>query len=147
MTLICGTRPDARVMAANTRPTPSIDSTPSASRAPPECHSPITGLPSRAARSMAATIRSQPPAPSAPPMTAASVQKASTDRPPILPRAVATPVASLSVRYVTEPGSSRRDRRTAGARPSSREFSAMTVNAVIRSSRRGKGKCTLTAGR
>src|ERR671913_312446 len=36
----CGTRPDARTIAAKTCPTASSASTPSASRAPPECHSP-----------------------------------------------------------------------------------------------------------
>ena len=39
-TEICGTRPDARTMAANTWPTPSSATTPSASRAPPECQRP-----------------------------------------------------------------------------------------------------------
>ena len=42
-TEICGIRPEARVMATNIWPTASMDSTPSASFAPPECHTPITG--------------------------------------------------------------------------------------------------------
>ena len=33
------------VIAANTVPTPCSEATPSASRAPPECHSPMTGTP------------------------------------------------------------------------------------------------------
>ena len=44
-TEICGTTPDAAVIAANTVPTPCSDATPSASRAPPECHRPMTGTP------------------------------------------------------------------------------------------------------
>ncbi len=61
-------------MAANIRPAPSRDSTPSASRAPPECHSPMTGWPSRTAVSMASTMCRAPPRPRAPPITVASVQ-------------------------------------------------------------------------
>ena len=45
-TEICGTWPEARTIAANTWPTPSSASTPSASRAPPECQIPMTGTPS-----------------------------------------------------------------------------------------------------
>ena len=44
-TEICGTRPDARVIAAKTVPTACRLATPSASRAPPECHSPTIGTP------------------------------------------------------------------------------------------------------
>ena len=44
-TEICGITPEARVMTANTVPTACRLSTPSRSRAPPECHSPITGAP------------------------------------------------------------------------------------------------------
>ena len=40
-TEICGTRPEARIIAWNTSPTACSASTPSASRAPPECHSPM----------------------------------------------------------------------------------------------------------
>ncbi len=61
-------------MAANISPTPCIDSTPSASRAPPECHRPTTGHPMRSAASIAATMCVAPAAPSAPPMRVASVQ-------------------------------------------------------------------------
>ncbi len=50
-TEICGTLPDARVIAANTRPTASRLATPSRRRAPPECHRPITGAESANARS------------------------------------------------------------------------------------------------
>ena len=44
-TEICGTRPEARVIAANTVPTACRLATPSASRAPPECHRPTIGTP------------------------------------------------------------------------------------------------------
>ena len=74
ITLTCGTRPDARMIAANTLPTPSIDSTPSASRAPPLCHTPSTGTPSATAVSMAVTMCPQPSAPIAPPSRVPSVQ-------------------------------------------------------------------------
>jgi hypothetical protein len=47
----CGITPEARVMAAKTRPTACSDSTPSASRAPPECHTPMIGTRSRTATS------------------------------------------------------------------------------------------------
>ena len=49
-TEICGTLPDARVMIAKTSPTACSETTPSRSRAPPECQSPITGQPSARAR-------------------------------------------------------------------------------------------------
>jgi hypothetical protein len=74
MTEICGITPEAIVMAANIRPTPSIDSTPSASRAPPECHNPMTGQSSRTAASMASTMWRAPAAPREPPIRVASVQ-------------------------------------------------------------------------
>ena len=48
-TEICGTTPEARVMAANTVPTACSDSTPSARRAPPECQTPMIGTRSRTA--------------------------------------------------------------------------------------------------
>ncbi len=65
--------PDARTMAANMSPTPASDSTLSARRASPECHSPITGTLSRSAVSIASTIRVHPSRPSAPPSRAESV--------------------------------------------------------------------------
>ena len=73
-TEICGTRPEARVMAANIRPTASMDSTPSASLAPPECQMPITGQRSRTAISIASMMRSVPATPRAPPIFVALVQ-------------------------------------------------------------------------
>ena len=42
-TEICGILPDARVMIAKTRPTACSETTPSRSRAPPECQRPIDG--------------------------------------------------------------------------------------------------------
>ena len=67
-TEICGTRPDARTIAANTRPTASSASTPSASRAPPECQRPTPGPARARAVSMASTMCRQPSAPIAPPI-------------------------------------------------------------------------------
>ena len=61
-------------MAANTLPTPSSDCTPSPSRAPPECQSPITGARMRSAVSMVSTMRPHPTEPMAPPSLLASVQ-------------------------------------------------------------------------
>ena len=48
---ICGILPDASVMMWKISPTACSDRTPSASRAPPECHRPMTGTPSDSARS------------------------------------------------------------------------------------------------
>ncbi len=48
---IWGILPEARVMIAKTSPTACSETTPSRSRAPPECHSPTTGTPSARARS------------------------------------------------------------------------------------------------
>ena len=48
---ICGILPDAWVMAWKIRPTACSDSTPSASRAPPECQMPRIGTRSCIARS------------------------------------------------------------------------------------------------
>ena len=52
-TEICGTLPEARVIAWKIRPTACSDSTPSASRAPPECQRPRIGTRSRMAASYA----------------------------------------------------------------------------------------------
>ena len=89
-TEICGTRPEARVMAVNIRPTASMDSTPLASFAPPECHTPTTGHPRRTAISIASTMRVVPAMPSAPPIFVASVQYAITGAPSTRPAAVST---------------------------------------------------------
>ena len=61
-------------MAVNIRPMPSIAATPSASLAPPECQTPITGQRSRTAVSMASTIRGHSATPMAPPIRVPSVQ-------------------------------------------------------------------------
>ena len=50
-TEICGILPEACVITWKISPTACSDSTPSASRAPPECHSPTTGAWSASARS------------------------------------------------------------------------------------------------
>ena len=50
-TEICGTLPEASVIAWKISPTACSDRTPSASRAPPECHSPTIGASSATARS------------------------------------------------------------------------------------------------
>ncbi len=73
-TEICGTRPEAWIMAAKIWPMPSSASTPSARLAPPECHSPMAGLAVRTASSMAATTCLEPSEPSAPPIRLPSVQ-------------------------------------------------------------------------
>jgi hypothetical protein len=65
--------PEARTIAAKTCPTASSACTPSARRAPPECHRPITGQRSRSAVSMASTMWPQPSEPIAPPITEPSV--------------------------------------------------------------------------
>ena len=72
-TEICGTFPDARTMAANMLPTPSSEAAPSASRAPPQWNSPMTGIRSRIAMSIASTIWRHPSKPIAPPWRVASV--------------------------------------------------------------------------
>ncbi len=87
-TEICGTRPEARTIAAKTWPTASSASTPSASRAPPECHRPITGTRSRTAVSIASTMCRQPSMPIAPPIFCASVANAITRPPSTVPRAM-----------------------------------------------------------
>ena len=93
-TEICGTRPEARTIAAKTWPTASSATTPSASRAPPECHSPTTGTRSRTAVSIASTMCRQPSVPIAPPMRVASVANAIAVVPSISPRAHSTPESS-----------------------------------------------------
>ena len=50
-TEICGTLPEDCVIAWKISPTACSESTPSASRAPPECHSPTIGAWSASARS------------------------------------------------------------------------------------------------
>ena len=49
-TEICGILPEACVITWKIRPTACSDSTPSASRAPPECQRPMIGVPSVIAR-------------------------------------------------------------------------------------------------
>ena len=87
-TEICGTRPEARTIAANTWPTASSASTPSASRAPPECHSPTTGTRSRTAVSIASTMCRQPSTPIAPPIFCGSDAYATTRPPATVPVAM-----------------------------------------------------------
>src|SRR6266566_236968 len=101
-------------MAANIRPTPSIDSTPSARRAPPDCHRPTAGQPTCCAAAMARAMCPAPTAPSDPPMRVASVQYAMTGDPLIIPLAACTPLSSPTWSMATGPGSSNRPSRTEG---------------------------------
>ena len=67
-------------MIAKTSPTACRETTPSRSRAPPECHRPMTGQPSASARSYATRIALQPASPIAPPWMVASEQNATDVR-------------------------------------------------------------------
>ncbi len=91
---ICGILPEAWVMAWKISPTACSDSTPSASRAPPECQMPRIGTRSCMARSYARTTTSQPCTPIAPPITVASEQKATTRLPLTVPVAASMPESS-----------------------------------------------------
>ncbi len=82
---ICGILPEAWVIAWKIRPTACSESTPSASRAPPECQMPRIGTRSCIARSYARTTTSQPSTPIAPPITVGSEQKATTRQPLTVP--------------------------------------------------------------
>lgn len=104
-TEICGTRPDAATIAANTRPTPSSDSTPSASLAPPECQSPTTGQPHSTAVRIAATMCRHPTTPIAPPITPLSVAYPTTRVPPLRPTTAWTPESSRACRRLHVPAS------------------------------------------
>ena len=133
-TEICGTRPDARTIAAKTWPTASSATTPSARRAPPECHRPTTGTRSRTARSIASTMCRQPSVPMAPPMRVASVAKAMTGVPSIWPRALITPESSRPEIVRSEPRSKRARRRTSGSRWSTAASSVTSEVMVTASS-------------
>ena len=115
---ICGILPEAWVMAWKIRPTACSESTPSASRAPPECQMPRIGTRSCIARSYARTTTSQPSTPMAPPITVASEQKATTRQPLTVPTAASMPESSSGVISSTEPGSSRACSRKCGLRGS-----------------------------
>ena len=103
---ICGILPEAWVIAWKIRPTACSDSTPSASRAPPECQMPRIGTRSAIARSYARTTTSQPWTPMAPPITVASEQKATTRQPSMVPTAASMPESSSGVISSSEPSSS-----------------------------------------
>ncbi|GFJ92302.1 hypothetical protein Prum_059440 [Phytohabitans rumicis] len=115
-TEICGTRPEARTIAANTWPTASSATTPSASRAPPECHRPSTGTRSRTAASIASTTWRQPSLPIAPPIRAPSLAYATAGVPSISPRAQSTPESSRGIISRSEPASKRPRSRSSGSR-------------------------------
>ena len=103
-------------MAANTVPTACRLSTPSRSRAPPECHRPITGAPCAMASSCAATIAAQPAVLMAPPCTLGSLANATASMPSIWPQAATAPLSSCGVSSRTVPGSNRAARRSSGFR-------------------------------
>ncbi len=130
-TEICGTRPEARIIAWNTRPTACSASTPSASRAPPECHSPMTGTRSRTARSIASTMCRQPSVPIAPPITVASVQKATAGAPSMVPRAPSTPLVSRGRSSRIVSASNSRASRSSGSRGSRSSVRVGAGSAVI----------------
>ena len=111
-TEICGTRPEARTIAAKTWPTASSATTPSASRAPPECQRPITGTRSRTAVSIASTMCWQPSMPIAPPIRVASVANAIAGVPSTSPRAHSTPESSRGASRRSVPRSNRARRRS-----------------------------------
>jgi hypothetical protein len=115
-TEICGTRPDARTIAAKTMPTPSRASTPSGSRAPPECHRPSTGTRSRTAMSIASTMWRHPSIPMAPPIFVPSVAYAIAGVPSISPFAHSTPELSRCIVRRSVPRSNRLRRRSSGSR-------------------------------
>src|SRR5580700_8666500 len=116
-TEICGTLPDALVIAANTMPTACRLSTPSSSRAPPECQSPMIGAPVSMARSYAATMISHPSMPMAPPCSRGSLANATTRRPPTAPVPARTPLSSAGCSSSSEPGSNNASSRDCGSRP------------------------------
>ena len=130
-TEICGTRPDARTIAANTWPTASSATTPSASRAPPECHSPMTGTRSRTAVSIESTTCRQPSVPMAPPIRVASVAKAITAVPSTSPRAASAPESSRGTSRRSVPASNSARRRASGSRWSTASVSAGTDVSVM----------------
>ena len=144
---ICGILPDACVMAWKIRPTACSDSTPSASRAPPECQMPRIGTRSRMARSYACTTTSQPCTPIAPPMTVASEQKATTREPLIVPTAASMPESSSGVISSTEPSSSSAARRWFGLRGSSSRGSFSFLRRVRRERVRRWRSCGPSWGR
>ena len=126
-TEICGTLPDARVIAANTRPTPSRLSTPSRNRAPPECHKPTIGTPSSSARSYAVTIAVQPAMPIAPPWIVGSHANATAAVPSIRPTPTSTPLSSSAVIVSRVPSSNNAVSRARGERGSSAVSSGEVV--------------------
>ena len=103
-------------MAANTVPTACRLSTPSRSRAPPECHRPITGAPWARASSWAATIAAHPALPIAPPWTRGSLANATAAIPPIFPVAASAPLSSCGVSSRRVPGSNSAASRASGSR-------------------------------
>ena len=105
-------------MMANTSPTACSDRTPSRSRAPPECHSPMTGQLSASARAYAARITLQPADPIAPPCTVGSDANATAGPPLIRPTPASIPLSSSAVMVVNDPGSNRAAIRTLGLRGS-----------------------------
>jgi hypothetical protein len=113
-----GTSPEVRVMAANTDPTASRESTPSRSRAPPECQIPKMGRLRRRALAYAATIRAQPARPSAPPWARASEQNTTAGIPLMRTTPSSTPESSAGIRGRNVPGSARAAIRPAGERGS-----------------------------
>src|SRR5690606_37646225 len=115
-TEICGTRPEARTIAAKICPIPSSASTPSGILAPPEGHSPMTGTRSRTAVATAATMCRRPSYPRAPPILVPSVANAITGAPLISPRAYCTPEVSFGRNRRREPWSKSDRRRSSGSR-------------------------------
>ena len=111
-------------MIAKTSPTACSDRTPSRSRAPPECQSPITGQLSARARAYAARMTLQPADPMAPPWIDGSEANATARVPSTRPAPASIPLSSSAVMMVNEPGSNRAAIRTLGLRGSTGAASA-----------------------
>ena len=133
-TEICGILPEARVMMANTSPTAWRLTTPSARRAPPECHRPMIGVPSARAMSYASTMALQPSTPMAPPWTRASEQNTTTGAPFARPRAETNPDFSTSLMISTVSSSRKFSRRRFGSRGSAAGASGAAVRAFMKHS-------------
>src|SRR2546423_878601 len=118
---------------------PSSATTPSASRAPPECQSPTTGTRSRTAVSIASTMCRQPSAPRAPPIRVPSVTYATTGVPSTSPRAVSAPESSRGFSSRSVPWSNSERSRISGSRWSTAVSSATGVVVTI-SSESGPGE-------
>ena len=105
-------------MAAKMVPTACRLPTPSASRAPPECHRPMIGTPRRTASLYAVTMAAHPSSPEAPPWTRGSEANATAPVPSICPVPAMAPVPVSGAISSRVPSSNRASSRTTGSRDS-----------------------------